>query len=86
MLGWQAGLGLAVTLQALLGIIPNALALKIVSSPGKTIVFLFEYVFATEIPSDIAADALMRLLSFLAFIASFNNSMNPPLPTIMMVP
>ena len=86
MLGWQIGLGVAIAFQSLLGVVPDALALRIVSSPGTTIVFLFEYVFATEIPSDIAADALIKLLTILADVARLNNSFNPPQPTIVMVP
>src|SRR5207249_471802 len=63
MLGWQLGLVVVVGLQAITGDLPNSLALKIVSSPGSAVVFLFEYAFATDIPSDIANDALVQLLS-----------------------
>jgi len=86
MLGWQLGLVVAVGLQAVVGTLPNPLALKIVSTPGSTIVFLFEYVFATEIPSDVANDALVQLLNFLAETARFNNSLDPPDPTVLLVP
>ncbi len=86
MLGWQLGLVVVVGLQAITGDLPNSLALKIVSSPGSTVVFLFEYAFATDIPSDIANDALVQLLSFLAETARYLNSLNPPQPTLLLVP
>ncbi len=86
MLGWQLGLVVAVGLQSLVGTLPDPLALKIVSTPGSTIVFLFEYVFATEIPSDVANDALVQLLNFLADTARFSNSLDPPEPTVLLVP
>src|SRR6266508_4064736 len=41
MLGWQLGLTITVGAEALLGILPDPLALKIVSTPGSTITFLF---------------------------------------------
>jgi len=85
-LGWQLGLNLVVGLQMLLGVMPNLLALRIVGSPGSTAVFLFEYVFATEIPSDIAEGALANLLNALAEAARFSNSLNPPRPTVLLVP
>jgi len=65
---------------------PDPLAVKIVSTPGSTIVFLFEYVFASEIPSDIAADALTQLLIFLTGLARFNNLLDPAIPTLLLVP
>jgi len=86
MLGWQLGLVVAVGLQAVVGTLPNPLALKIVSTPGSTIVFLFEYVFSAEIPSDVANDALVQLLNFLAGTARFNNSLDSPDPTVLLVP
>jgi len=86
MLGWQLGLTFAVAAGALLGVMPDALAVKIVSTPGGTIVFLFEYVFATEIPSDVAEDALTQLLNFLAGLARYNNALDPPQPTVLLVP
>jgi len=86
MLGWQLGLTITVGAEALLGIMPNPLALKIVSTPGSTITFFFEYVFGSEIPSDIAEDALIQLLNFLADTARFDNSLDPPLPTLLLVP
>jgi hypothetical protein len=86
MLGWQLGLTIAVGAEALIGNMPNPLALKIVSSPGSTITFLFEYVFASEIPADVAEDALIRLLNFLAAAARFDNSLDPPVPTLLLVP
>ena len=86
MLGWQLGLVVVVGLQAITGDLPNSLALKIVSSPGSAVVFLFEYAFATDIPSDIANDALVQLLSFLAETARYLNSLNPPQPTLLLVP
>jgi len=64
----------------------NPLALKIVSTPGSAIVFLFEYVFLSQIPSDVADDALIRLLDFLANTARFLNSLDPPQPAILLVP
>ncbi len=86
MLGWQLGLTITVGAKALLGILPDPLALKIVSTPGSTITFLFEYVFGSEIPSDVAEDALIQLLNFLADTARFDNSLDPPEPTILLVP
>jgi hypothetical protein len=86
MLGWQLGLTITVGVEALLGIMPNPLALKIVSTPGSTITFLFEYVFGSEIPSDVAEDALVQLLNFLADTARFDNSLDPPVPTLLLVP
>ncbi len=86
MLGWQLGLTITVGAEALLGIMPDPLALKIVSTPGSTITFLFEYVFGSEIPSDIAEDALVQLLNFLADAARFGNSLDPPVPTLLLVP
>ena len=86
MLGWQLGLIAAIGVEALLGIMPNSLAVKIVSSPGSTVVFLFEYAFTTEIPSAVAEDALVQLLNFLAEVARYSNSLNPPIPTLVLVP
>ena len=86
MLGWQLGLTVTVGVQALLGTMPNPLALKIVSTPGSTITFLFEYVFASEIPADVAEDALIQLLNFLASEARLQNSLDPPIPTLLLVP
>src|SRR3989454_214423 len=86
MLGWQLGLTITVGAEALLGIMPNPLALKIVSTPGSTVTFLFEYVFGSEIPSDLAEDALIRLLNVLADTARLENSLDPPVPTLLLVP
>jgi len=86
MLGWQLGMIAAIGVEALLGIMPNSLAVKIVSSPGSTVVFLFEYAFTTEIPSAVAEDALIQLLNFLAEVARYSNSLNPPVPTLVLVP
>src|SRR5207249_8878652 len=86
MLGWQLGLLAAVGLQAIVGTLPDPIALKIVSTPGSAAVFFFEYIFATEIPSDIAEDALIQLLNFLAAAATLSNSLDPPRPTILLVP
>src|SRR3989454_560259 len=86
LLGWQLGLAISVSVGALVGVMPDPLAVKIVSTPGSTIVFLFEYVFATEIPSDIAEDALTQLLIFLAGLARFNNLLDPAIPTLLLVP
>lgn len=85
-LGWQLGLIVAVGGQSLLGIMPDRLAVQIVSTPGSTVTFLFEYVFAVEIPSDVAEDALVQVLIFLAEIARFSNSLDPPVPTMLLVP
>jgi len=85
-LGWQLGLTITVGAEALLGIMPNPLALKIVSTPGSTVTFLFEYIFGSEIPSDLAEDALIRLLNVLADTARFENSLDPPVPTLLLVP
>jgi len=86
MLGWQLGLTITVGLGGVLGVMPDRLAIKIVSSPGSTITFLFEYVFAVEIPSEIAQDALIQLLNFLAEVARYSNSLDPPIPTLLLVP
>ncbi len=86
MLGWQLGLTLVVGVGALLGVMPDALAVKIVGSPGSTIVFLFEYVFAAEVPSEVAEDALIQLLNVLAALARYNNALDPPVPTLLLVP
>ena len=86
MLGWQLGLTIAVGAEALLGIMPNTLAVRIVSTPGSTIAFYFEYIFGSEIPSSVAEDALIRLLSELAAEARFLNSLDPPVPTLLLVP
>ena len=85
-LGWQLGLGIAVGSQNLLGIVPDLLALQIVSSPGTTLVFLFEYVFAGGIPAAIAQDALVGVLSDRASFAQYCNNINPPVPTILEAP
>jgi hypothetical protein len=86
MLGWQLGLNLAVGVRALFGIMPDPLALKIVSTPGSTVVFLFEYVFTSGIPSVVAQDMLTLLLNFLAETARYNNSLEPAFPTVLLVP
>src|SRR5437867_3551438 len=86
MLGWQLGLVAAVGVEALLGVMPDRLTLKIVSSPGSTIVFLFEYIFSTDIPSEVAQDALIQILNFLAEVARYSNSLDPPTPTLLLVP
>ena len=65
---------------------PNPLAVKIVSTPGSTLTFLFEYVFGSEIPSDLAEDALIRLLNVLADMVRLENSLDPPVPTLLLVP
>jgi hypothetical protein len=86
MLGWQLGLTIAVGAGALLSIMPDPLAVEIVSSPGSTMVFFFEYIFTTEIPSDVAEDALTQLLNFLVQVARYNNASDPPIPTLLLVP
>src|SRR3989454_516428 len=86
MLGWQLGLTIAVGAEALLGIMPNTLAVRIVSTPGSTIAFFFEYIFGSKIPSSVAEDVLIRLLSELAAEARFLNSLDPPVPTLLLVP
>src|SRR5206468_4223399 len=86
MLGWQLGLVVSVGLEAAVGIMPDPLAVKIVSTPGSTVVFLFEYTFGGEIPAAIANDALVQLLNLLAETARFLNSLNPPQPTLLLVP
>jgi hypothetical protein len=86
MLGWQLGLTITIGFEALLGTLPSPLAVKIVSSPGNTIVFLFEYVFGSEIPSELAADALTQLLNFLVETARYNNGLGSPSPTLLLVP
>jgi hypothetical protein len=86
MLGWQLGLNLAVGLGSLAGILPDSLALKIVSTPGSAVVFLFEYAFSSGIPSAVAEDMLAQLLNFLAGAARYNNSLEPAFPTVLLVP
>jgi hypothetical protein len=86
MLGWQLGLNLAVGIGSLVGVLPDPLALKIVSTPGSAVVFLFEYAFTSEIPSGVAEDMLARLLNFLAGTARYNNSLEPAFPTLLLVP
>ena len=86
MLGWQLGLTITVGAEALFGIMPNTIAVRIVSTPGSTIAFFFEYIFGSEIPSNVAEDALIRLLSELAAEARFLNSLDPPVPTLLLVP
>ena len=86
MLGWQLGLVVSVGLQSILGTLPNPIALRIVSSPGSTVVFLLEYLFATEVPSEIANEALVQLLNFLADTARYLNALDPPHPTLLVVP
>jgi hypothetical protein len=86
MLGWQLGLVVSVGLQSIIGTLPNPLALRIVSTPGSTIVFLLEYIFATEIPSEVANEALVQLLTFLADTARYLNALDPPHPTLLLVP
>jgi hypothetical protein len=86
MLGWQLGLNIAVGFGALLGVLPDPIAIRIVSTPGSAIVFLFEYSFTTDIPSELAADALIQLLNFLAQVARYNNGLEPALPTLLLVP
>ncbi len=86
LVGWQLGLVITVSVQNLLGILPNQLALQIVSSPGSTIVFFIEYIFASDIPSQVANDALNQFENFLADSARYLNSMSPPQPTMVLVP
>lgn len=86
MLGWQLGLNIAVGVGAVLGIMPDPLAVRIVSTPGSTIVFLFQYAFASGVPSEVAADALDQLLRVLAETVRYNNSLDPPVPTLLLVP
>lgn len=85
-LGWQLGLGLSVAVQDLLGILPDRLAARLTSSPGSTIVFLFEYVLGGEIPSAIAEDALVTLLSALNDAMRFLNLSGSGTPTVVVAP
>jgi len=85
-LTWGLGANLGAWAASLFGHPIDSVALKIVSSPGSVIVFFWEYIFATTIPSAICEDALSKLLSFLADFAKYRNSMNPPQPTILLVP
>src|SRR5205807_759562 len=86
MLGWQLGLNLAVGVGSLVGVVPDPLALKIVSTPGSVVVFLFEYAFTSEIPSAVAENMLAQLLNFLAGTARYDNSLDPAYPTVLLVP
>jgi urea transporter len=85
-IGWQVGLGAAVGVQLLLGIVPDPLAAKIVSSPGSLAVFSFEYVLGQDIPSAIAMDALNRVLLALGESVRLCNCLNPPIPTVLVAP
>jgi len=85
-LGWQLGLGIVVGLQVLVGIMPDALVVRIVSAPGSTVVFLFEYTLGSDIPSSIAQDALTAVLNALAESARLSNCMSPPSPTVLVAP
>ena len=85
-IGWQLGVGLAVSLQSLLGMVPSRLAARLTSSPGSTVVFLFEYILGGEIPSAIAEDALNTLLSALAETMRMCNSRDSPSPTVLVAP
>jgi hypothetical protein len=44
-------------------IMPNPLAVRITSSPGSALVFLFEYAFTSEIPTEIAEQALTNAIN-----------------------
>lgn len=83
---WLDGVALGVLLTGLLGWAPNQLAIKIVSSPGSTIVFLWTYYFTAQVPSDIAEDALRQLLNAQVDAARFLNGNSPPDPTIVLFP
>lgn len=85
-LGWQMGLGILVGVHMLAGIVPDTLAVRIVSSPGSTAVFLFEYTLGNEIPSSIAQDALNTVLNALSESVRLCNCLNPPLPTVLVAP
>src|SRR5439155_707257 len=84
--GVKGGFYAAAGASAIFGIVPDPVALKVVGIAGSAVVFLFEYVFATEIPSDDAEDGLVQLLSFLDFVATFSNSLAPQQATIHLVP
>jgi hypothetical protein len=62
----------SLTITGLSLILPNPLAAKITSSPGSAIVFLFEYVFTTGIPSAIAEQALTDALGVMAALLHAN--------------
>jgi len=84
---WSVGVyGAVLFMYGIFGTMPDTLALKIVSSPGATVVFFWEYVWGTDIPSDIAEDAIDQLLNFLANTVRFYNSSSPPMPAILLVP
>lgn len=85
-IGWQLGIGVAVGVQVLLGIVPNRLAAQIASSPGSLAVFSFEYVLGEDVPSAIAVDALSNVLAVLIDSMRLCNSMSPPIPTVLVAP
>ncbi len=85
-IGWQMGLGIALEVQNLLGVMPDRLAAKIVSSPGSTAVFVFEYVIGGSIPSAVSEDALVTLLQGLNETVVVCNNNNPPILTVLVAP
>jgi hypothetical protein len=86
MVGWQAGLGVAVLVQGWLGGVPNALAVKICSSPGTAITFLLQYLFGDNIPSAFAEDAIAKVINFLVDTVTFLNRMDFPVPSVLLAP
>jgi len=70
----------------LAGLVPNRLAAQITSSPGSTVVFLFEYILGGEIPSAIAEDALVSLLAILNDAMNFLNRSGSLIPTVLVAP
>lgn len=86
LIGWQVGLGLAIWLQLVAGRAPDILAVRVASSPGSAIAFLFEYISGVTIPSEIAKDALSQLLAALLDTMARNNTSSPPVPTIVVIP
>jgi len=83
-LGWGAGVLLGQGITTLLGWGTNPVADQILSSPGSTIVFLIEYILASNIPSAVSQDALNRILTFLGDTVNYLNSNGTP--AILLVP
>lgn len=86
MIGWQIVIWGIEGISGLLGVVPNALALRIAGSTGTTIVFLVEYYSTSEIPSDILNDALYQELSTFAGLCEQQNRLEPPIPSTLLVP
>jgi len=65
-------------------IMPNRIAARITSSPGTTIVFLFEYFFSGAIPSEIAKEVLENTIQITILMAQDHNAVvgKPAVPVL----